>query len=79
MRVATGEIAGFVTVFMGVGWTVSGFFAKMVVKDIKGDLKQVIDKLSSLQVEIPQKYVTKHDCEVAINRRLCGSERGINE
>ena len=76
MRVTTGEIAGFVTVFMGAGWSLSFFLGKMVVKGLREDMKKLIDGFANLQVKIPETYVTKHDCEVAIDRRLCGSKRG---
>jgi hypothetical protein len=69
-QVTTGEIAGFVTVFMGAGWSLTFWLGKMMVKEIRGDIKELIDKIAILQVEVPKTYVTKHDCEIMIGRQL---------
>lgn len=71
MRVTTEEIAGFVTIFMGAGWSLSFFLGRMVIKGLRDDMKKLIDGFANLQVKIPETYVTKHDCEVMIARHNC--------
>ena len=67
-QVTTGEISFLVSVLMTAELSVIGFFMKGLINEIKGQLTGISNDLGKLKVEIPQRYMTKHDCEIMISR-----------
>lgn len=61
--VTTEEISGFLTVFIGGCFAALGWFINRLVSNIDDKLKNICSNQLKYQLELPEKYVQKKDCE----------------
>lgn len=81
-QVTTGEISVLVLSVMTTEFAVIGFFVKSLVNELKTQIKDMAKDINDFQVKIPEKYVTKHDCEIMIGRSAgCNlySQQGVSK
>lgn len=62
-QVTTGELSGIVTLFMGSGFGLLAWFFNRLISGIDKKLSSICDRQTKCQLELPEKYVQKHDCE----------------
>lgn len=83
--ITTSELSGFLTVFIGGCFTVLGWFVNRLVKGVDEKLKHICENQAKCQIELPTKYVLKHDCEKDMAQhdaslvRLAGKMNGGRE
>lgn len=61
--ITTTEISGFLTVFITGCFTILGWFVNRLIKGIDDKLKNICDNQKRCQLELPEKYVLKKECE----------------
>ena len=62
-QVTTGELSG-LTVFVQVGgFAALGFLLKYWFNSVNSRLDKFADTQNACQLSLPEKYVSKHDCE----------------
>ena len=59
---------GFLTVFITGCFTILGWFVNRLIKGIDDKLKNICDNQKRCQLELPEKYVLKKDCEREMGR-----------
>ena len=62
-QVTTGELSGLVTVFCGCGFAILGYCIKHWIDRIDKKLSNICANQTKCQIELPQKYVMKTECE----------------
>lgn len=61
--VTTSEMSGFLTIFIGACFAALGWFVNRLVSGIDTKLKHICNNQLKCQLELPEKYVQKKDCE----------------